>query len=336
MRYFALLLLVATGPIACGAETARPIFFSNSDRISPARCAAIAELDARGSIVNDVVTIDSSTILVLYGSERELVTYDDKFRALSTVSFERDGPRGVGAAVSATKDGNVLYVADEERMLIKLFDLAGQDRGTIRLDFVPRRVRSAGGTIVVSPLVMAGHPTSLLYSLRDGRPRSLALPIARYEDAGINAFANMGSIAGFPDGRIVVMHEMIVPFGYSISPSDSASSTNRFAVPLPESQRSRIGKLPEPPLTDKNIGDMVAVALTATPDPVTGHTYFLTRTGRKVGGSWEKMIVELDTAMGFVRAGVVLNRRPLHMTYLPNRRALLVVDDADRWLECTL
>jgi hypothetical protein len=89
-------------------------------------------------------------------------------------------------------------------------------------------------------------------------------------------------------------------------------------------------------VTEEDIDDMVAVALTATPDHVTGHTYYLTRTGRRVGGSWEKMIVELNAALKVERAAPVLGRRPRHMTYLPARRALLIVDDEHRWLECTL
>jgi hypothetical protein len=101
-------------------------------------------------------------------------------------------------------------------------------------------------------------------------------------------------------------------------------------------QRTRIGKLPVPPLTEKNIGDMVAVALAAAPDPSSGRTYYLTRTGRRVGGSWEKMIVRLDSTFKVERAAPVLDQRPLHMTYLPGRGVLLVADDEHRWFECTL
>jgi hypothetical protein len=336
MRYFALLLPLTMGLITCGRDTPEPAFFANAQQLPPALCSGIDALNARGSIVNDVVSLDSSRFLVLYGAERELVIYDERFQVVSSVSFERDGPRGVRSAVSATMVGETFYIADEKQLLIKLLDSAGLDRGTIRLDFVPRRVRSAGAVVVVSPLVMASHPNSLLFTLSNGRARSLAVPIARYEDVGVNAFANMSSVAGFPDGRIVLMHELIVPFGYSLARAGTASLVRRFAVPLPELQRTRIGKLPVPPLTEKNIGDMVAVALAAAPDPSSGRTYYLTRTGRRVGGSWEKMIVRLDSTFKVERAAPVLDQRPLHMTYLPARGALLLADDEHRWFECTL
>ena len=204
------------------------------------------------------------------------------------------------------------------------------------MDFVPRRIRAAGGTILVTPVVAASHPPSLLYEVREGKVESRGIPPAHYEDGALNLLANMSSLAVFDDGRAVVMHEMIVPFGYSVSPAGAASLPKQFAVPLPTTVRSRIHKLPATPLTTKSMDEILTVALTAAADPHTGHLYYLTRSGMRTGGGWEKVIVELDHDLSFVRAARLGRFLPQHMTFVPVRKSLLLTDDEGTWLECKL
>ena len=321
---------------ACDPGDLQPEFFDDAATHRRAQCVSIEALNARGSQVSDVVAATDSTILVLYGSERELVTYDAQLRPVAVLRFDPAGPRGVGQAVSAATDGRLYYVADERYLAVKIFDARGEDRGTIRLDFIPRRIRAVGGSIAITPLVAGSYPATLLYELRHGRLVSRPIPTVHYQDGGLNAFANMGSLATFANGRVVVMHETVVPFGYSLSFADATSLTRRFAVPLPALQRPRMNKLPPTPLTEKSLGDVLTVALTATANPRTGHVYFLTRSGRKLGDAWEKMIVELDDQLRYSRSARVGGIRALHMSYAAARNSLLVVDDADGWFECKL
>jgi len=333
MRKLVLLGFCLTG---CDQSGVQPEFFDDALTDARVACVAADALNARGSQVSDIVAATDSTILVLYGVERELVTYDRTLRPVAAIRFESAGPRGIGQAASATTDGRLYYIADEKFLVVKIFDERGEDRGTIRLDFIPRRVRAAGSSIAITPFVTGNYPTTLLYELRHGRLASRSIPTVHYQDGGLNAFANMASLATLPDGRVLVMHETIVPFGYSLSFADSTSLPHRFAVPLPALQRSKMDKLPPTPLTEKSLNDMLAVALTATANPETRHTYILTRSGRRMADGWEKMIVEFDSGLRYVSARRLGDIRALHMTFMRARGSIFIVDDSDGWFECKL
>lgn len=319
---------------ACGAGGNSPVFFSDSPA-SEARCVDMAIPDAQRAEIADVTAVGDGRFLVLYPLERELVTFNDRLQEVSVLRFDRDGPSGVKLPRSAATDGRFYYIADEGDVALKRFDELGAGRGVFRLDFVPRRVRAAGSHIVVTPLVLANQPTRLLYRLTGERLVAVPISIARYDASAITSFANLASIATFADGEILLMHEMVVPFGYSLNARSAAPSIQRFAVPLPRAVKSVAGTLPRPPITESNIGGLLAVALTATPNEATGGVFYLTRTGRRMNGIWQKMIVELDSRRQYQRSFVVPGN-PQHILYLPSRQAVLTFDDEGTWHECRL
>lgn len=334
MRRFALLLTLNTAA-GCGAAAESPVFFLAEASNAGAQCIVSTDIRGRGSVA-DVVESGDSTIAVLYGQEREIVTYDAGFEAVEVIRFDRDGPRGIRepASVAVTSGGYI--VADQGARLVKYFDSSGQDRGVVELDFVPYRVRAAGDNIVITPMVIAGNPANLAMTIRAHKAIPLPIPIARYEDGAVAAFANLASVATFPNGRAVVMHELVVPYGYSVELTLAQDSVKRFPVPLPVLVRDRVERLPDGPISDSNIGELLAVALTATPNVRTGGIFVLTRSGKRMAdGGWEKMVVELDSTFAY-RRSFSAPGRPLHMVHFAARSSILLVDDEDVWYECKL
>lgn len=335
MWRFALLLTLNVA-VSCGAAAESPVFFAADESVAAPQCTAAPSMRPDGSMVADVVESGDSAVAVLYGHEREIVKYNTALAATDVLRFDRDGPRGVKEPVSlaVTSDGYV--IADQGSRVIKYFDGSGKDRGVVDLDFVPYRVRAAGKNVMITPMVIAGNPTSLALMIRSGSVVALPVPTARYEDGAVAAFANLASIAAFPNGRAVVMHELVVPYGYSIAPPSKQDSVQRFPVPLPVLVRDRVERLPTDPISDSNIGELLAVALTATPNVKTGGIFVLTRSGRRLAdGGWEKIVVELDSTFAY-RRSFRAPGRPLHMVHFAARSSILLIDDEDVWYECKL
>jgi hypothetical protein len=248
------------------------------------------------------------------------------------MSFDKDGPRGVLHPVSAVVTDTMTFVADDARSLLRLFTPDGRAAATVRLPFIPRRLRLSGSQLVITPLVAGGTPAQLAFRLRGSEPLPLGGAIARYDDVGINTLANMTSIAAFDD-RVVVMHEMVVPFGYVLPTRSGSSLVQRFSVPLAAEARSRLSEVPREPLTERNVNQLAVVAFAATADRASGSTFFVTRTGDGKRSPFQKLLVRLDSALN-VAAVIPIAVNPHHVLYLPARESILVVDSDSEWFEC--
>lgn len=316
---------------ACSDSQPQPKFLAEEDVGNTVQCAA---LPSSGDAVADLFAVDDSLVAALFGEARVLRFYGPQLTAVHTLRFDADGARGVRHPVSAAVSDSLVHVADDARSVIRTFDWQGADLGTVQLTFIPRRVRSADGEVVVSPLVAGTMPGQLLFLLRGQRVVPLAAPIARYEDMGLNTLANMAAITAFPH-RFVVMHEHVVPFGYAVRTTGEVASIERIALPIPAAERDRLYDLPRERITEKNVNDLAIVAFAATEHRASGRSFYVTRTGDGKRRPYRKIVVQLDSLMHVERA-FHIDANPHHLAYLHDRRALIAVDAEDRWFECPL
>ena len=308
------------------------VYFDPSVWSNPLQCTAVAPR-VGGDAVADLIPVDDSTFAALFASERELVIYNRAFQAVSRLRFDKEGPRGVRNPVGAAVTDSLIFIADDGAAVIRKFDYAGADRGTVRLNFLPRRIRLGGDGLLITPLVGGNTPAHLLFQLRGGVVERLGAPIARYEDLGINTLANMTSLVVFP-GRAILMHELAVPFGY-VFDTNTAQQLRRFAVPLPDAARSRVGHLPKPPLTEKNVNEFTVVAFAAAASRGARKIYYVTRVGDGVRHNFRKLLVELNADLQLEKV-YPIDVNPHHLVYVSNPSAVISVDAEDNWSECRL
>ena len=326
-------LLSAMGfALAARSRNEPLVFFDRSAWKTPVSC------DKRlppigGSAVSDLIPINDSTFAALFGSDRELMIYDRKLRPRRSLAFDKAGSRGVRNPVSAAIGDTLIFVADDGSATIRKFNYQGADRGTIQLEFLPRRVRISGENILVTPIVAGGSPPNLLFTAGHTSVHAVRVPVANYDDPGINAFANMAALVTFP-GRAVVLHEFVVPFGY-VAEGEKRSRFRRFAVPLAAEARSNVKRLPRPPITEKNVNDFAVIAFTAAPAAETGSTFYVTRIGNGRDRRYQKLLVELDSNM-ILKSVFPIDANPHHMVYVANPPAIIGVDAEDTWFECVL
>ncbi len=318
---------------ACGNAEA-PLRFVHPSGLEPALPCTTLPNFANTGVVADLINVDDTSFAAVYPDERRLTVYNASFRAVRSFEFDPDGPRGVRRPVSAAITDTAVYVADDARSLIRRFDLAGNDRGTVRLPFIPRRVRLSSNQLLVTPLVAGGSPAELVFRIEHNRARPLGAPIARYDDINLNTLANMTSIAAFPD-RVVVMHEMVVPFGYVINTAGEPALTRRFTVPVAATERDRLERLPRGAVSEKNVNELVIVAFAAAADPGSGAAYYVTRSGDGQRRPYQKLVIELDSLLEPVRA-FSIDAQPHQLAYLAARHSLISVDANSQWSECRL
>ena len=319
--------------LAAHSRTEALAFFDRSSWRPPVECEN-RNPPIGGSGVVDLVPISDTTFAALFAVERELMFYDRKLAPIRSLVFPKDGPRGVRNPVSAAVGDTLVFVADDATATIRKFDFHGADRGTLRLQFLPRRVRLSDENLVITPFVAGGAPANLLFTADETGVRAARVPITSYPDPGINAFANMAVLVAFP-GRTVLMHEFVVPFGYVVTGARQSKLQHRFPVPLAAEASSSVTRLPKPPITEKNVNDFAVIAFAAAPARGTGSTFYVTRIGNGRSHPYRKLLVELDRNMD--RKSVMpINADPHHMVYVANPPAIIGVNAEDNWFECTL
>jgi hypothetical protein len=326
-------ILLITACAACGNATSGPRVIPESAWHAPLQCARLAAADDLGP-VSDLVAVSDTSFAAVYPDDRRLVVYDASLRAIKSLQLDKDGPRGVLRPVSAAIADSMIYLADDARSLIRRFDPLGNDRGTIHLPFIPRRVRLSGGALLVTPLIAGGSPAQLLFRVDGSKVRSLPVPIARYGDINVNTLANLTSVAALPD-RVILMHELVVPFGYVISTATTTGFVRRFGVPIPATERRTVGKLPSSPVSEKNANELAVIGFAAAPDGATSSVYYVTRTGNGRDRRYRKLLVHMDSALNIKRV-FPINVNPHHLAYLARRGSVITADARDQWSECRL
>ncbi len=321
---------------ACAAsDAAEPVLIDDfPERSVVVRCEPARALTARESSVGDVATLSDSTFLVLYDRDRELALVGPELAPRRVVRFTEDGPAGVRSPVSATlADDTLLYVADRYRQALRLLKLDGSDGGTVHLPFPPQRVRATPGGVHVTPFVVGRHPARLVYRVEGADVRPVGIESVPYGDPGINALANMVDVVAYPDGRVVVTHEFVVPLAHRFR-TGAETPVRRVPVPLPAAVGAALRDPAARALGDAAPAELPVAVLSAAPDARAGHLLYLTRSGRTApGGYFEKAVVRLDGELRYLRS-YLLDVNAIRMAYLADRGATVVVDEVDRWYTC--
>lgn len=321
---------------ACAAsDAAEPVLIEDFiERSVAVHCESVPSLNARESSVANLATVSDSMLLVLYEYDREIAIVGPDLEIRTVVAFEAEGPTGVRRPVSATLVGDsLIYVADQSRQALKVLDFDGRDRGTVNLPFPPQHVQAGPGGVYITPFVMGPHPTKLLYRLVGAEAVPVDVATVRYGDVGINALANMAAVATFPDGRVVVTHDFVVPFAHRVDGKDGGDPPERVPVPLPAATAAALRRLPSGPLPEAGAGELPVAVLSTAPDAASGDLLFLTRSGRYVDGGYEKAVIRLDAELGY-RRSYLLDVNAIRMAYLADRGVSIVVDEVDQWYTC--
>lgn len=302
-------------------------------RSEPVRCDPIASLTAREAEVGDVVALSDTSFLVLYPRDREVALIGPDLEPWRTVAFEEVGPTGVRRPTSAALVGDsLLYIADQSAQSLKRLDLAGRDRGSVRLPFPPQGVHASPDGVLVTPFVMGRHPGRLVHRLEGDAPVPIGAATLYFGDMVVNTMANLVGLASFVDGRIVAAHQFIVPFAHVFWLG--SGEVQRVPLPVPDGLRGRVGRVPATALTEANAREIAAVALATAADHRTGDLLYLTHTGREhAADGFEKAIVRLDPALRY-RRSYLLDVDAVRFTYLTAQARSLVVDQEDRWYSC--
>ena len=322
---------------ACAAsDAARPVWIEDFvEKSVEVKCEPVPSLSARESVVADVATLSDSTFLVLYDRDREVALVGPDLQPRWVVAFAADGPTGVRRPTSATLVADTIYVADQGQGALKRLGLDGSDRGRVLLPFPPQQVRSWGGQVFVTPLVLGRHPGRLVYRLAGDDVVPLEVPAARYGDLGVNALANLAGVAAYPDGRIVVTHEFVVPLAHELH-LDAAGEARRLPVPLPEEVGARLERIPRGTIDEIRPADLPVAVIAAVADPRTGDLVVLTRSGREGrDGNFEKAVIRLDSRLEY-RSSYLLDVNAIRMAYLAAKQVAVVVDEVDQWYTCSV
>lgn len=333
MRATALLLPVVLTSCAVGEEES-PVFIEDfiAHSTKPA-CEPAPESFRPGAFISSLTTVGDTIFLVLYGEAREvdLVTPDLETRRRVSLSDPAPGEEQILSSAILIGD-SALLIADQLGTKLRRFDLEGRETGVTELDFSPLSLHEVDGSIVVTPFVMGGYPTSLAFILdHSGRVSPLPVPTARYRDGAINTFANTAQIATYPDGRIVVNHFLMIPFARILT-LDSRSP-RRLPLPLPDGVRDRYGSIPSGPLDQDNADRVLAPVIDSAPDSRTGDLLYLTRTGRTSDAGSEKAIIRTDNEMRYLRS-YLLDFNAVHLAYLAGPELALIATANSEWYLC--
>lgn len=302
------------------------------DRSSAAACEAT---EPPGGVLRSVAGVRSagdSALVVLHEAERVVALYDAGGRERARVRYRKEGPLRVAEPRDAAWHGGTFYLADRGGRRIKMLGADGGDGGEIDLPFAPERVAVTGSGIAIVPLVLGAGETELLYLWRDGELRPAGVPVARVGDWRLAAMANQASLVPFPDGRVVVAHQFIVPGAHVVAPGGGVSE---LSLPLPDGLRSGFGRLPRPPFTEEELQELPAPLLDAAADRRSGDLLFLTRSGRRSGDHHEKAVIRADRDFRYLRS-YLLPMNGGFIGYFSSSRSAWIVDDDDRWHRCEL
>jgi hypothetical protein len=331
MRTTALLLLIAL--TACASNTPEaPVFIADfTARSTAVECEPIPSLTARGGEIQDVTMASDSTFLILYDREVALVGPDLEPRHL--IPLDTAGPSGLQMPSGVALLGDsLLYIADKIQTKLEVLDLQGRGRGTIHLDFAPQHLQRVGDQLLITPFVISNHPRSLLFTLEGEQVRSLPVATARYQDGLVNIFANTAYVASYPDGRIILTRNLIIPFAEELTLE--APVATRIPLPLPDGMQDRYGWLPTSRVTEADANNFLFATLAAAPDQRTGDLIYLTKTGRANEQGNEKALIRVDSKLRFLRS-YLLDRNAVQLAYLSEQNLSLIATTEDEWFSCS-
>lgn len=323
------LLLAACGGSDAGKTyTEIPDFLANA---TPITCEA-ADL---GQVAVDILRGATDTsFLVVDAAQHRITEFGDDLHPFWTLEYDEHGPAAVDKPVSAAILGDTaVAILSRGGLRLVILDHSGDLVDARALGFMPGDVANAGDAVYLTAVPMGPTPGTLLFRLRESGIDTLEVPPRPYADMIVSALGNQTLVAGFPDGRALVVHQFLAPRGFLVAGDGTAITPLR--VPTPDATAEHIGYIPRPPMTPDQFPDVLVPALAMSVDPTHGRVYLLTRSGHESGGRFERALIRTDDRLGF-QAAYTLDAHAVQMAVLPRRQAAVVVDDLDRFFLCPL
>ncbi len=323
------LLLAACGGSDAGKTyTEIPNFLANATPIAcePADLGEVAPAIIRGAT--------DTSFLVVDAAQRRITEFGDDLQPVWTLEYDEHGPAAIDRPVSATVLGDTaIAVLSQGGLRLVILDHDARLVDARALGFMPGDIASAGDALYLTAVPMGPTPGTLLFRVQADGIDTLAVPPRPYADMVNGALGNQALVAGFPDGRALVVHQFLAPRAFMVDGSDAAVTPLR--VPTPDATAEHIDYIPTPPMTVDQYGSLLTPALAMSVDPTRGQVYLLTRSGHESNGRFERALIRTDDRLGF-QAAFTLDAHALQMAVLPRRDAIVVVDDLDRFFLCPL
>lgn len=330
MRKSILLPLLAA---ACGdgASAGHRVIRDFSALATPVECEAV---DLGAVAVEELRLATDSTFLVLDAAQHRVTEYGDDLLPRWSLDYPEAGPGAVDRPVSAALLGDsAIAMAARGGLRLVVLDRTGRLIHARRLPFMPGALAATDdGAVLVSAVPLGATPGSLLFRYRDGTLEELAVPRRPYADMTIGALGNTTRVEPLPPTSALVVHQFLAPRAVEV-----VLETGRViprVVPTPDGTADHIDFVPDPPITDAQLGEILAPAMAVSVDP-SGDVFLLTRSGRWTRGRRERAILRLGRDLAF-RAAHTVDVHAVQMAVLPRRGAALVADDADRFFLCPL
>lgn len=332
MRKSILLLLPVL--LACGdANASAPAIIEDfRARASALECSPVdLGVDAA---VTEMRLASDSTWTLLDEAQMALLVFSDQPRLLRRTPLAEAGPGAAPRPVSAVLLGDTaVAVAARGGLRVVVLSPEGGAMATLPLDFVPNDVAvTPAGALLLTPLPVGARPPTLLMRRGAGAWDPLPVPKRSYEDVSVNGLGNTALVETFPDGTILVMHQIMAPRAYLVRPDGRVDPR---PTPTPDGTRAAIDFVPRAPITDEQIPRMLVPAMAMTIDPASSQVYVLTKTEAKIDDRPERAVLRLSPELEFME-GYTLPVIASSMVYLPRRDALLVAGDADDFHFCPL
>ncbi len=330
------LLLVLSG---CLAEGPEPTFIEDLvDRSAVLACAA-AEIEEIPSTVNRLKVLNDTLLGVIAAGSREIRLLGHDLGTVASVRYVQEGPGALLDPRDLELSGDTLLaVADRVLARVQFLDLSGRDRGRLDLGFAPQRLlRYSDGYLMSATLLMPGQG-ELLFRVSGGEVEGLGVRPLHIADSQLRTLANLTVLEPVGRGRVVLGHQFIEPAAHLLDFDDRGgrpARATRASVPLPEGARDAVGRLPRRPFTEDALMALAAPILESASDSSSGHLLYLTRSGRRPQGYYEKVLIRVDRDLRYLDSFLLpVNAGPF--AYLPSRGEIVAVAEDERWYRCPL
>lgn len=332
MRKSILLLLLGLG--ACEASDGEaPVLIEGFDRRAvPLTCEA-ADLGVAAAPV-EIRLASDTTWTLLDAAQRQILVVSDGLQLVSRTRIPAAGPGAAPQPVSVAALGDTAFaVAARGALRVVTLSRSGEELASTPLDFIPHSIEATReGALVVAPVPLGDRPPTLLMRLRDDRWEPLPVPRRPYADMVVGALGNSLLVEELPDATLLAVHQFLKPRAYRVH---SSAIVETLVPPIPDATASNLDFVPRAPITPDQMPRTLLPAMALSVDPRSSEVYLLTRSGAERAGRLERAVLRLDQRVELIEAYTV----PVHavaMVMLPRRKALLLLDDEDRFHVCDL
>ena len=323
----------------CLAEDPAPTFIEDLVERSAVLACAAAEIEDPPPMVNRLKVLNDTLLGVIAAGSREIRLLGRDLRTIASVGYAEEGPGALLDPRDLDMSGDTLLaVADRALARIQLLDLAGRDRGRLDLGFPPQRLLRLRDGYLVSATLLTPAQGELLFRASSAKVEGLGVSALHVADWQLRTLANLTVLEPLGGGRVVLGHQFIEPAAHVLDftdREDRPAKATRASVPLPEAAREAVGRLPQRPFTEEALMALVAPILEAASDSSSGRLLYLTRSGRRLRGYHEKVLIRVDRDLRYLDSFLLpVNVGPF--AYLRSREEIVAVAEDERWYRCPL